>query len=676
MEHWKDESCILWTGSSSQTPIVRFRAEAFTGESPLHEVGERCHLSYNMGGGKSRLVRNILSAHGFQEVESSSQYFNVMWTGPFQNQSVLKNLSGFQRINHFPKSGILGQKDLLYKNLRKLQQKQSNQRFDFLPETYVLPTEYQNFSRAILKDRGTWIVKPVASCEGRGIKLIDSLSQISKEDRVVVSKYISNPLLINGFKFDLRLYVLVTSYDPLVIYLYQEGITRFATAKYQLKEKTMSNKFMHLTNYSINKKSSSFVRCHIPNMDDYGSQWTMSAMLRYLKNNGKDTATLMSKIEDLVIKAIISAEGSIALSCKMNLAHKRNCFELYGFDVIIDENLKPWLLEINLSPSLGCDDVLNLKIKSNLMADTLTLVGVECKNPQQKNKAGGITSNNTVGQSKSRQFDEENFQWVNDQEEERRGGFVRIFPTQYTWERYSHLLTFKTMNQALDKYLYGDKPAGHEISKSVQQQHSEQYERKLPPLQQTMMQYQTQTIKSADVSKTCHQSPGKSIPEVGNRRNIARTSLCSEREAVPELGRRKSGNIVGTSFHTSRQVVSVVRGRKPVNYEEKCCRSGSKTVPEVEKRHGNIAQTCHHSGKKAGLDLWSRSPSGTKPKTLDTHIGSAGDKKKPPKMESARTECLWHQNEALLKKRSKEISNICDGFSSFYKQAFSEIKRL
>jgi tubulin polyglutamylase TTLL5 len=71
----------------------------------------------------------------------------------------------------------------------------------------------------------------------------------------MVCKYVGNPLLIDGFKFDIRLYVAVTSYDPLIIYLYEEGMTRFATIKYDKSNRNIKNQWMHLTNYSINKKN-------------------------------------------------------------------------------------------------------------------------------------------------------------------------------------------------------------------------------------------------------------------------------------------------------------------------------------------------------------------------------------------------------------------------------------
>jgi hypothetical protein len=78
----------------------------------------------------------------------------------------------------------------------------------------------------------------------------------------VVSKYISEPILINERKFDLRVYVLVTSYEPLRIYVYNEGLTRFASESYRACGR-LDNVFAHLTNYSLNKKSAAFQPNHV-----------------------------------------------------------------------------------------------------------------------------------------------------------------------------------------------------------------------------------------------------------------------------------------------------------------------------------------------------------------------------------------------------------------------------
>lgn len=87
-----------------------------------------------------------------------------------------------------------------------------------------------------------------------------------------------NPHLINGLKYDLRLYVLVTSYDPLRIYLYEEGLTRFATENYTTKKKGVNKKYIHLTNYSVNKYAEKFVKNTNPDTDGEGSKWSLSAL--------------------------------------------------------------------------------------------------------------------------------------------------------------------------------------------------------------------------------------------------------------------------------------------------------------------------------------------------------------------------------------------------------------
>lgn len=133
-----------------------------------------------------------------------------------------------------------------------------------MPDTYILPQEYKDFASHFNMlaqkepKKNIWIVKPANLSRGRGIHLIDSLSDVLIDDLSVVSRYITNPLLINGHKFDLRIYVLITSYEPLRVYIFKEGLARFASETYTSKI-DKDNKFMHLTNYSINKKNDNFV---------------------------------------------------------------------------------------------------------------------------------------------------------------------------------------------------------------------------------------------------------------------------------------------------------------------------------------------------------------------------------------------------------------------------------
>jgi tubulin polyglutamylase TTLL5 len=128
--------------------------------------------------------------------------------------------------------------------------------YDFVPKTFSYPLEIDSLKKDMKKRPNQyWIFKPCASSQGRGIFVTNSLEDIPQKHNYVVSEYISRPLLINGLKFDLRIYVAITSVNPLRIYVYDEGLARFATEKYDDGFRNIKNVFSHLTNYSINKKN-------------------------------------------------------------------------------------------------------------------------------------------------------------------------------------------------------------------------------------------------------------------------------------------------------------------------------------------------------------------------------------------------------------------------------------
>ncbi|XP_070578674.1 tubulin polyglutamylase TTLL5-like isoform X32 [Ptychodera flava] len=496
-EDISDDSHLIWSGPGRKVPIVSFSADAlFTKIKGLYHMGDKYHLAYKMVKTECRLIRQVLSKHGFHEAHPNSSDFNLMWTGSHVKPFTLRSLTEFQKVNHFPRSYELTRKDRLYKNIQRMQHSKGMKHFDFIPQSFVTPSEFDEFHSAHMKDKSTWIVKPIASSRGRGIFLINHPQQLPLDETLLVARYIHNPLCIDGFKFDLRLYVAVTSYDPVRIYIYEEGLTRFATVQYEKSAKSIRNTCMHLTNYSLNKKSSDYVRCDDPNIEDYGNKWSLGAMLRYIKKQGRDVTALMSRIQDVVIKTILAGELPIATACKMFMPNRGNCFELYGFDILVDDNLKAWLLEVNLSPSLACDAPLDMKIKANMIADLFTLTGFVAHDPmmrktQQSKRNQELAASSALRQQRQRpqsagSVNMKNFSSVNSrpssssgprskddnrltgeearivretkEECSRRGGWVRVFPSPESWEKYSNFLESRTThNEMLHRRLYPDR---------------------------------------------------------------------------------------------------------------------------------------------------------------------------------------------------------------------------
>ncbi|XP_047993914.1 tubulin polyglutamylase TTLL5 [Leguminivora glycinivorella] len=410
-------------------------------------------ITYKLVNTETKLLHRLLQAHGLVEAVPDAKDVNLLWSGLHPKPDVLRSLSPYQRVNHFPRSYELTRKDKLFKNIEKMQYFRGLKHFDFIPTTFLMPAEFKELCTAHYRTKGPWIVKPAASSRGRGIYIVNTPEQIPKGENVVVAKYIDKPLLIGGHKCDLRLYVCVTSIDPLLIYLYEEGLVRFATVKYDKTNKNLWNPCMHLCNYSINKYHTDYIKCDDPNAGNIGHKWTLSALLRHLRKQGRNTTALMASIEDLVVKSVLSSAQTITAAARVFVPNFFNCFELFGYDILVDDMLKPWLLEINLSPSLACESPLDARVKSALLADTLTLVGLPAVSmgkteaaPQNslKMRIGAVSTKYIHTVVTYLVFIEElaprsparavRAQYA------RRGGFVRIFPSQNSWQKYAQYL--------------------------------------------------------------------------------------------------------------------------------------------------------------------------------------------------------------------------------------------
>ncbi|XP_069576550.1 tubulin monoglutamylase TTLL4 [Brachyistius frenatus] len=331
-------------------------------------------LKWKLSSVTPNVVKHAVTRSHFTFTKKSHDWLGC-W-GHHMKSPGFKVLAEHQKLNHFPGTFQIGRKDRLWRNLSKMQARFGKKEFSFFPRTFILPQDIKHLRKA-WEDKGSkqkWIIKPPASARGLGIQVIHKWSQLPRKRPLLVQKYLHKPYLIGGNKFDLRIYVYATSYDPLRLYMFSDGLVRFASCKYSSSMKTLGNKFMHLTNYSVNKKNSEYQT----NSDDkacQGHKWALKALWQYLGSKGVNTTLIWEKIKDIVIKTVIASEPYVNSLMKMNVGTPYSCHELFGFDIMLDENLKPWILEVNISPSLHSNTALDLSIKGQMIRDLLNLAG-------------------------------------------------------------------------------------------------------------------------------------------------------------------------------------------------------------------------------------------------------------------------------------------------------------
>ena len=165
-----------------------------------------------------------------------------------------------------------------------------------------------------------------------------------------VQRYLRNPLLINRTKFDLRLYVLLTSIDPIRLYLYDEGLVRFASEQYS--ENEPHNMFSHLTNFAINKERSTEAELGDGGGVEGSLKWSLGYLRKYFSARGLDWTSVWREIEALCVKTVLAGHYDMVSAYEASQVSQYSCYKLFGFDVIIDQDLKPFLLEVNSFPSM------------------------------------------------------------------------------------------------------------------------------------------------------------------------------------------------------------------------------------------------------------------------------------------------------------------------------------
>lgn len=222
--------------------------------------------------------------------------------------------------------------------------------------------------------RNVWIVKPGGKSRGREIFLHSGLEEIKRRISVkqtwIVQKYIENPLLIHNRKFDIRQWVLISSFSPLTVWFYEDCYLRFSAEPYDICD--FDNKFAHLTNNSVVKYSENFSE----SCEFAGCMWACAQFREFINSLcGKDvySVSIRPAIQEIVLSAIQSVQKSVT--------PRANSFELLGFDLMIDQDLRPWLLEANTSPAMDYSTAVTEKLVKEVLEDTAKVV-LDCRERQ------------------------------------------------------------------------------------------------------------------------------------------------------------------------------------------------------------------------------------------------------------------------------------------------------
>nr|WP_275288908.1 PqqD family peptide modification chaperone [Halomonas elongata] len=282
-----------------------------------------------------------------------------------------------RKLNHIPGNAALTVKSRLADGLMALRERIREsggdvQRLDFFPRSYSMPRDYHALQDAAAESGGRWILKPTNASKGKGIRVLREATDVPLAPNWLVQEYLDHPHTIRGHKYVLRLYVLIAGLEPLRVYLYRQGFAKLASEPWDPED--ADNPFSQLTNPDINALND---RAEVPvefiDLERYRAG---------LREQGHDDTALFSRIEDLVTLTVLSAVGAMRRQTARVGGDPRGCYELLGLDCLVDDTLKPWILECNLSPSLGICAApdnggrIEAAVKGDLVRDLISLVDI------------------------------------------------------------------------------------------------------------------------------------------------------------------------------------------------------------------------------------------------------------------------------------------------------------
>lgn len=345
-----------------------------------HSPTRRFWLGGRRAAEQDRFFREALEPLGWEA--GDDQAWDAGWITGMPDPAQFRRVSPARRLNHFPGNAALTIKSRLHASLSTLRERivashgadsDAASRLAFFPHAWVMPHDYHALQEAALANpEQRWILKPTNASKGKGVRVLRDAGEAPLAQDWMVQEYLANPHTIRGHKYVLRLYVLISSLEPLRVYLYRQGFAKLASEPWDPED--ADNPYSQLTNPDINALND---RAEVPvefiDLDRYRT---------WLRDQGHDDDRLFARIHDLVALTVISAVDAMRRRTAEVGADPRGCYELLGLDCLVDDALTPWILECNLSPSLGIcaapehGGQIEEAVKGGLVRDMIALLDI------------------------------------------------------------------------------------------------------------------------------------------------------------------------------------------------------------------------------------------------------------------------------------------------------------
>lgn len=365
---------------------------------------------------------------------NSKMDLNNLYMTPYNIKSKyiegVKNfiVNKYQKINRFFDYEEYVSKSSIYRNYKKFKDRYQDD-YNYMLETYAYPEQKyiieKKFKNYIInQSKCIWMIKPNFGSVGNNISILKDFSSIKLND-YIITKYLDNPHIIRGYKYDIRFYGLISSIKPLKLFLYKEGYVRFCSEKYNFSSKNLDKKYGFITNLSFNKKNKGkYIYPKNSHDIEKSHLWDLETLKKYYKRNNINYNKIFFEVSDIFIKTVLTVREILIQTILKNKLKSSNFYHLIGFDIILDNNLKPYLLEFNRRCDFRDDNYAEKYYVYNLIVDTLNIIGIRPTNFIKENENDEKILIDNI---------EENLCEL----DRPRGGYELIFPKKDNYKKYS-----------------------------------------------------------------------------------------------------------------------------------------------------------------------------------------------------------------------------------------------